>query len=57
MNTIVEISKGGNAPKNDPALFALAAAISLGDRDTRVAAGKALPDVARIGNRRDGVAT
>lgn len=49
VNTIVEISKGGNAPKNDPALFALAAAISLGDRDTRVAAGKALPDVARIG--------
>lgn len=49
VDTIVLVSKGGYAPKNDPALFALAAAISLGDRDTRVAAGHALPDVARIG--------
>ena len=55
---IVEISDKGRAPKNDPALFALACAISLPDgydsigtenKAIRVAAGKALPQVARIG--------
>ncbi len=46
---IVEISLAGRAPKNDPALFALALAAKLGDVDTRRAAQAALPQVARIG--------
>jgi 60 kDa SS-A/Ro ribonucleoprotein len=46
---IVEVSSSGRAPKNDPALFALALAAKLGDVDTRRAAHAALPRVARIG--------
>jgi 60 kDa SS-A/Ro ribonucleoprotein len=46
---IVEISDSGRAPKNDPALYALACAISLGDKETKRAAAEALPKVARIG--------
>jgi len=46
---IVEISQAGRAPKNDPALFALALAAKLGDEPTRRAAFAALPRVARIG--------
>ena len=46
---IVAISEAGRAPKNDPALFALALAAKLGDVDTRRAAFAALPRVARIG--------
>jgi len=46
---IVEISDAGRAPKNDPALFALALAAKLGDTETRQAAYEALPKVARIG--------
>jgi 60 kDa SS-A/Ro ribonucleoprotein len=46
---IVEVSAEGRAPKNDPALFALALAAKLGDVDTRRAAHEALPQVARIG--------
>jgi len=46
---IVEISDAGRAPKNDPALFALAMAAGLGDVATRRAALEALPRVARIG--------
>jgi 60 kDa SS-A/Ro ribonucleoprotein len=46
---IVEISDAGRAPKNDPALFALALAAKLGDEPTRRAAHAALPRVARIG--------
>ncbi len=46
---IVEISEAGRAPKNDPALFALALAASKGDLSTRKAALEALPKVARIG--------
>lgn len=46
---IVEISDAGRAPKNDPALFALALASKLGDEATRKAAHAALPKVARIG--------
>lgn len=46
---IVEISEAGRAPKNDPALFALAIAAKLGDVTTRKAAFAALPRVARIG--------
>ena len=44
--TIVEISERGRAPKNDPALFALAMAAGLGDVETRRAALDALPRVA-----------
>lgn len=46
---IVEISEGGRAPKNDPALFTLAMAAGEGDKATRKAALEALPRVARIG--------
>jgi 60 kDa SS-A/Ro ribonucleoprotein len=46
---IVEISEAGRAPKNDPALFALAMCASLGDPTTCQAALAALPRVARIG--------
>ena len=46
---IVRVSEGGRAPKNDPALFALAMAAGLGDEPTRRAALAALPQVARTG--------
>lgn len=46
---IVAVSDQGRAPKNDPALFALAMAASLGNDATRKAALDALPKVARIG--------
>ena len=46
---IVAISKEGRAPKNDPAIFALAMATALGNEDTRRAALDALPQVCRIG--------
>jgi 60 kDa SS-A/Ro ribonucleoprotein len=49
VNRIVEMSDAGRAPKNDPALFALALAAKLGEVDTRRAAFAALPRVARIG--------
>lgn len=45
---IAEISEAGRAPKNSPALFALAMAASFGDEGTRRAAFEALPRVARI---------
>ena len=44
---IVRVSDEGRAPKNDPALFALAMAAGLGDEPTRKAALEALPQVAR----------
>lgn len=46
---IVAVSREGRAPKNDPALYALAMAAGLGDVDTRRAALAALPEVARTG--------
>jgi 60 kDa SS-A/Ro ribonucleoprotein len=46
---IVEVSGAGRAPKNEPALFALAMAAGLGDAATRRAALAALPRVARTG--------
>jgi len=46
---IVAVSDAGRAPKNDPALFALAMCAGLGDAETRRAALQALPKVARIG--------
>jgi len=49
VNRIVEISEAGRAPKNDPALFALAMCAGMGDDETRKAALDALPRVARIG--------
>lgn len=49
VNTVVEISTDGRAPKNDPAIFVLALAASLGDEDTRRTALDALPQVCRTG--------
>jgi 60 kDa SS-A/Ro ribonucleoprotein len=46
---IVEVSEAGRAPRNDPALFALAMAAGMGDEPTRAAALEALPRVARTG--------
>ena len=46
---IADVSKAGRAPKNDPALWALAACISYGDIQTKRQAEKALPVVARTG--------
>jgi 60 kDa SS-A/Ro ribonucleoprotein len=46
---IVEVSEAGRAPKNDPAIFALAMAASMGSADTRTAALAALPRVCRVG--------
>lgn len=49
VSEIVAISHGGAAPKNDPALYALAACISMGNRETRREAAEVLPQVARTG--------
>lgn len=46
---IVAISEAGRAPKNDPAIFALALAASIGNDATRKAALDALPQVCRTG--------
>src|SRR5438045_1698095 len=46
---ILEVSRAGRAPKNDPALYALALAAGIGDEDTRKAALAVLPRVARTG--------
>jgi 60 kDa SS-A/Ro ribonucleoprotein len=42
VNRILEISEAGRAPKNDPAIFALAVCAKLGDEPTRKAAHAAL---------------
>lgn len=47
VNRIVAVSTGGRAPKNSPALLALALAASVGDEDTQQAAFLALTKVAR----------
>ncbi|GIK98783.1 MAG: 60 kDa SS-A/Ro ribonucleoprotein [Alphaproteobacteria bacterium] len=44
---IVAVSEAGRAPKNDPAIFALAMAAGLGDEATRRLALSALPRVCR----------
>lgn len=49
VNLIVEISDSGRAPKNDPAIFALAIACSFGDAETKKYAFQMLPRVCRIG--------
>jgi 60 kDa SS-A/Ro ribonucleoprotein len=46
---IVEISDVGRAPKNDPAIFALAMCTGAKDTATRTAALTAIPKVCRIG--------
>jgi len=45
----VEISQSSRAPKNDPAIFALAACIGTGDTKTKRMAAESLSDVCRIG--------
>lgn len=49
VETIKQISLAGRAPKNDPALYALALAASTKDQKTVTAALSALPAVARTG--------
>ena len=49
VQTVTDISMGGRAPKNDPALFVLAMCAGLGDKETRKFALQNLPRVARIG--------
>jgi 60 kDa SS-A/Ro ribonucleoprotein len=49
INEVVNISQAGRAPKNDPALFVLALAMSHGDQRTRRDAAIMLDRVARIG--------
>jgi 60 kDa SS-A/Ro ribonucleoprotein len=44
---IIAVSREGRAPKNDPALFALALAAGVGDEKTRTAALDPLPQLAR----------
>lgn len=46
---IVAVSEGGRAPKNDPAIFALAVAAGHSNPETRKAALAAIPKVCRIG--------
>ena len=46
---IVEVSVAGRAPKNDPAIFALALCASFGNDQTRTEALMALPTVCRTG--------
>ncbi len=49
VDTVVAVSTSGRAPKNDPAIFALAMAMKLGDEATRGWARAAVPSVCRIG--------
>src|SRR5688572_20969326 len=49
VNRIVEISNGARAPKNDPAIFALALVATHGDAQARAAAFENLSKVCRIG--------
>jgi 60 kDa SS-A/Ro ribonucleoprotein len=48
VDTVAEISHAGRAPKNDPALFALALAVADNRKDVSAYALSKLPDVARI---------
>ena len=45
---IVDVSTSGNAPKNIPAVFALAVCAAFGDKIVKEAAFRAMPSVARI---------
>lgn len=49
VRSIVEISESGRAPKNDPAIFALALAATYGDAVTKSAAYAAISRVCRTG--------
>lgn len=49
VSEIAEISDSGRAPKNDPAVFALALCLSEGSDETKRLACEALPRVCRIG--------
>ena len=49
VDIITEVSTSGRAPKNDPALFALAMCAGMGQHETRKAALSKLSEVARIG--------
>lgn len=49
VQTIVSVSEAGRAPKNTPAIFALALACSSSDPKTKVEAFAAIPRVCRIG--------
>ncbi|WP_344318622.1 TROVE domain-containing protein, partial [Actinocatenispora thailandica] len=49
VRAVVEVSTAGRAPRQHPAVFALAAASALGDVDGRRAAFAALPQVCRTG--------
>src|SRR5438105_7999592 len=49
VNRIVEISDAGRAPKNDPAIFALALVVTHGDADAKTHAFANLGKVCRIG--------
>jgi len=49
VQTLIDISHSGRAPKNDPALFVLALAAASEDEATRRAAFDALPRIARTG--------
>jgi 60 kDa SS-A/Ro ribonucleoprotein len=49
VDLIVEISENGRAPKNDPAIFALALASAAGNDETRKRAFSVLSRVCRIG--------
>ena len=50
LDLICEISKSGRAPKNSPALFALALAVTHGEQAVRGQARERLPEVARTGS-------
>jgi 60 kDa SS-A/Ro ribonucleoprotein len=49
VNRIVEISDAGRAPKNDPAIFSLALAVTHGDAQAKAHAFASLNKVCRIG--------
>ena len=50
LDLIGEISKSGRAPRNTPALFALALAVTYGEKSARRQARERLPEVARTGS-------
>lgn len=49
VDLIVDVSRGGKAPKANPALFALAIAASIGTDESKAYALSRLPEVARTG--------
>lgn len=49
VTTIVDVSMGGRAYRNEPAIFALALCFTHGDNKCKQVAAEALPNVCRIG--------